>query len=79
MVSGDTVPRAGAVRAIPEVSVDETGSVVPQARWIVRRRCFQVAASLADLARKVIFRKVPAASVGRDFVEAAADQAALHP
>ena len=78
MVSGDTALRIGTYRAIPEVAVDK-GSVALPARRVVSRRCVAVAASMAGLARKVILSRVPAITVGGDFVESAADEAALHP
>ena len=78
MVSGDTVLRAGTFRAIPEVAVDKAGFVMTRMRRVVSRRCVAVATSMAALARKVILSRVPATTVGRDFVEAAADEAALH-
>ena len=78
LVSGDTVLRTGICRAIPEAAMDK-GSVVLPARKVVSRRCVAVAASMAGLAHKVILSRVPATTVGRDFVETAADAAALHP
>jgi hypothetical protein len=78
-VSGDTVLGIGTFRAVPEVAVDKAGSVVTQMRRVVSRRCVAVAARMARLARKVILSRVPATTVGGDFVEAAADGAALHP
>ena len=79
LASGDTVRRAGTYRAIPEVAVDKAGSVVTRMRRVGSRRCVAVAARMAGLARKAILRRVPATTVGGDFVEAAADEAALHP
>ena len=79
VVSGDTVRRAGTFRAIPEVAVDEASSVVVPARRVDRRRCVAVAARTAGLARKAIFRRVPATTAGRAFVEAVADETAFHP
>jgi hypothetical protein len=61
------------------VDVDKMSFVVLPARRVVSRRCVAVAASMAGLARKVILSRVPATTVGGDFVEAAADEAALHP
>ena len=78
LVSGDTALRTGICRAIPEVAVDK-GSVMLPARRVVSRRCVAVATSMAGLARKVILSRVPATMVGGDFVEAAANEAALHP
>ena len=60
-------------------NVDKMSSVVSRARRVVRRPCVAVAASMAGLAREIILSRVPATTVGRDFMEAAADQAALHP
>ena len=79
LVSGATALRTGTYRAIPEVAVDKADSVVTRKRRVVSRRCVAVAASMATLARKVILSRVPATMVGGDFVEAAADEAALHP
>ena len=59
--------------------MDETGSAVPQARGKASRRCEATAVSMAGLDRKVILRRGPVTIVGRDFVEAAADKAALRP
>jgi hypothetical protein len=53
--------------------------VVLPARRVIHRRCVVVAARTAGLARKAISRRVPATTVGRDFVEAAADETAFHP
>ena len=78
MVSGDTALRTGTYRAIPEVAVDK-GSVMLPARRVASRRCVAVAASMAGSAHKVILSRVPATMVDGDFVEAVADQAALHP
>ena len=78
LVSEDMALRTGTYRAIPEVAVDK-GSVALPARRVVSRRCVAVAASMAGLARKAILRRVPATTVDRDFVEAVADEAALHP
>ena len=78
LVSGVTALRTGTCRAIPEVAVDK-GSVVHPARRVVSRRWVAVAASMAGLAHKVILSRVPATTVGGDFVEAVADGAALHP
>ena len=78
LVSGNTALRTGTCRAIPEVAVDK-GSVVTRMRGVDSRRCVAVAARMAGLARKAILRRVPATTVGGDFVEAAADEAALHP
>ena len=78
LVSGDTVLRAGTFRAIPEVAVDKAGSVMTRKHRVVRRRCVAVAATMAGLAREAILSRVPTTMVGGDFVEAAADQAALH-
>jgi len=61
------------------VDVNKMSCVVPRMRRVVSRRCVADAASMAGLARKVILSRVPAATVGGDFVEAAADEAALHP
>ena len=60
------------------VDVNKMSCVVPRMRRVVSRRCVAVAASMASLARKVILCRVPATTVGGDFVEAVADQAALH-
>ena len=79
LVSGDTVLRTGTYRAIPEVAMDKAGSVMTRKRRVDSRRCVAVAASMAGLARKVILSRVPATTVGGDFVKAAADEAALHP
>jgi hypothetical protein len=70
--------RTGTCRAIPEVAVDNAGSVVTRKRRVVSRRCVAVAATIAGLARKVILSRVPATTVGGDFAEAAAEEAALH-
>jgi hypothetical protein len=70
--------RTGTCRAIPEVAVDNAGSVVTRKRRVVSRRCVAVAATMAGLARKVILSRVPATTVGGDFAEAAAEEAALH-
>ena len=78
LVSGDTVLRTGTYRPIPEVAVDKAGSVVTRKRRVVSRRCVAVAATMAGLARKAILSRVPTTMVGGDFVEAVADQAALH-
>ena len=78
-VPGGTVLRTGTFRAIPEVAVDKAGSVVTRIGRAVRRRCVEIAARMAGLARKEILSRVPATTVGGDFVEAVADQAALHP
>jgi hypothetical protein len=61
------------------VDVNKMSSVVPRMRRVVSRRCVAIAASMAGLARKVILSRVPATTVGGDFVEAVADGAALHP
>jgi hypothetical protein len=53
--------------------------MVPRARRVVRRPCVTVAASMVGLAREMILSRVPATMVGKDFVKAAADEAALHP
>ena len=53
--------------------------MVPRARRVVRRACVTVAASMVGLAREMILSRVPATMVGKDFVKAAADEAALHP
>jgi hypothetical protein len=58
--------------------VDKADSVVTRIGRAVRRRCVAVAASMAGLTRKAILSRVPATTVDGDFVEAAADQAALH-
>jgi hypothetical protein len=78
LVSGDTALRTGICRGIPEVAMDK-GSVTFPVRRVVNRRCVAVAASMAGLAHKVILSRVPATMVDGDFVEAAADAAALHP
>jgi hypothetical protein len=78
-VSGDTVLGIGTFRAVQEVAVDKAGSVMTRIGRAVRRRCVAVAARMAGLARKAILRRVPATTVGGDFVEAVADEAALHP
>jgi hypothetical protein len=78
-VSGDTVLRAGTFRAIPEVAVDKAGSVMTRIGRAVRHRCVEIAARMAGLARKEILSRVPATTVGGDFVKAAADEGALHP
>jgi hypothetical protein len=70
--------RTGICRAIPEVAVDKAGSVVTRKRRVDSRRCVAVAASMAGLARKVILSKVPTTTMGGDFVQAAAEEAALH-
>ena len=61
------------------VDVDKMSSVVPRVSRVVSRRCVAVAATMKGLARKVILSRVPATTVGGDFVEAAANEAALHP
>ena len=61
------------------MDVDKMSSVVTRFGRAVRRRCVAVAARTAGLARKVILSRVPATMVDGDFVEAAADAAALHP
>ena len=61
------------------VDVNKMSSVVPRMRKVVSRRCVAVAATIAGLARKVILSRVPATTVGGDFVEAVVDGAALHP
>ena len=75
LVSGNTALRTGTYRAIPEVAVDK-GSVTLPVRREVNRRCVAVAASMASSAHNVILSRVPATTVGGDFVE---DAAALHP
>jgi hypothetical protein len=57
---------------------DKMSSVVTRMRGVVNRRCAAVAASMAGSARKVILSRVPATTVGGDFAEAAAEEAALH-
>ena len=61
------------------VDVNKMSSVVPRMRKVGSRRCVAIAASMAGLARKVILSRVPATTVGRDFMEAEGDEAALHP
>jgi hypothetical protein len=78
LVSGTTALRTGTCRGIPEVAVDKADSVVTRIGRAVRRRCVAVAATMAGLARKAILSRVPTTMVGGDFVEAAADLAALH-
>ena len=60
------------------VNVDRMSSAIARAHRVVGRRCAAGAASIAGLARKVIFSRVPAASVGGDFVEAEEDGVVLH-
>jgi hypothetical protein len=60
------------------VDVNKMSSVVPRMRRVVSRRCVAIAASMAGLARKVILSKVPTTTMGGDFVQAAAEEAALH-
>ncbi len=57
--------------------MDEAGFVVLRARGVASRRCEAVVARMAGLVRKVIFRRGLVTMAGRDFVEAAADEAAL--
>jgi len=59
--------------------VDEAGCVVPRMRGVASRRSEAVVARMADLDRKIIFRRGPVTMVGRDFVGAAANEAAPHP
>jgi hypothetical protein len=61
------------------VDVDKMSSVVTGMRKVVSRRYVAVAASMADPAHKVILSRVPATTVGGDFVETPADATALHP
>ncbi len=50
-----------------------------RARGVANRRCVEIAAWMAGLDRKVILLKGRVTMVGGDFVEAAAEQAALAP